>query len=64
MRGDTFTGSSPLTVQVDAHLSGRINSSDLDLATVQAAQVSDVGDANVGVFETAVLGLAVPDGAV
>lgn len=64
MRGDTFTGSSPLTVQVDAHLAGGIKSSDLDRATVQAAQVSYVGDANVGVFETAVLGLAVPDGAV
>jgi hypothetical protein len=34
VRGDTFTGSSPLTVQVDAHLSGGIKSSDLDLATV------------------------------
>ena len=66
IQGYTYVGLAPDTIEVNAHLTGTIGNPDADPATGLAAQVSYIGDANVAafVFETAILGLAVPDGAV
>jgi hypothetical protein len=66
IQGYTFTGLVADTIEVNATLTGTIGNPDADPSTGLAAQVSYVGDANVAalVFETAVIGLAVPDGAV
>jgi hypothetical protein len=66
VQGYTYVGVAADTIDVSVQLTGTIGNPDGDPSTGLAAQVSYVGDANVAslVFENAVLGLVIPDGAV
>lgn len=66
VQGYTYLGAVPDTIEVNAQLTGTIGNPDADPATGLAAQVSYVGNAQVAgfVFESAVLGVGSPDGAV
>jgi len=66
VQGYTYVGVAPDSIDVNVQLTGTVGNPDGDPATGLAAQVSYVGDANVAslVFENAVQGLIIPDGAV